>query len=520
MRWRSHHVRWRAAVTGVSIALLATVSGCSSDASTITPTPTTSTPMPTSSIAWRSCGKQLDCATVTVPLDWANPGGATIPLSVIRHRASKPNQRIGTIFANPGGPGDTGVGLIRAGGDELDTWGEGRFDWISWDPRGTYGSSPVNCFISSDAEARFWNGATIPSTAAESQAFTERTTELARRCGEAMGPTLSHISTTDTVRDMEALRAQLGEETITYVGLSYGTLIGQMYASMFPEHVRAMMLDGIVDPVAYSASAESRVANSVSSTDEVFAQFLSTCDTAGPARCALAGHGESAASRVARLFGEVRKSPIPAPRASPPGVLTYGDLQVSSFAPLRDPALWPAYATQLNAAIEGDASALVTSARLSTSPAAWNEVTKSAAISCLDSPASRPVDQWPSVIGDLAKRSPLAGSTQGWWLWAPCASNWPAHSDDRFTGPWTAQTAAPILLIGTRYDPNTSYANAVRSERLLGNAVLLTHNGYGHLSTKDHSTCIEKWRVKYLVNLETPPRGTICQADSKPFFGE
>ena len=76
------------------------------------------------------------------------------------------------------------------------------------------------------------------------------------------------------------------------------------------------------------------------------------------------------------------------------------------------------------------------------------------------------------------------------------------------------------MLIGTRYDPNTSYENAVRSERLLGNAVLLTHDGYGHLSTKDHSTCIEKWRVKYLVNVETPARGTVCQADSKPFFGE
>lgn len=147
----------------------------------------------------------------------------------------------------------------------------------------------------------------------------------------------------------------------------------------------------------------------------------------------------------------------------------------------------------------------------------WAEATKSSAISCLDGPASKPVGDWPTVIGELVAISTMGGPVQEWWLWAPCASNWPARSDDRYTGPWNAKTEVPILLIGTRYDPNTAYANAVRSENLLGNAVLLTHAGYGHLSFQDPSACIEAARPRYLVDLELPERGTVCRADQKPF---
>lgn len=509
------------AVVAVTLALAVLAAACGGAADTTSPTTgttgTTAAPRPAEPIGWTGCGARLECARVPVPLDWSDPGGATIDLAVIRHLASRPDQRIGTIFADPGGPGDTGVGLIRNAGDELDTWGEGRFDWVGWDPRGTYASSPVDCFRSEADAAAFWQGAAVPSNPTESAAYARRTEDLARRCGEVMGPVLSHISTTDTVRDLDALRAGIGEETITYVGLSYGTLIGQLYANLFPQHVRAMLLDGIVDPVASTAGAEARAANSVSSTDEVFDQFLATCDAAGPGRCALAGHGETAKQRVDRLFERARQAPIPAPTATPPGELTSSDLQVSAFAPLRDPKLWPTYAEQLNAAADGDGSALRDAAQQMQTPTALNEATKSSAISCLDGPATEPVAAWPTVIEDLTKASRVAGAAQGWWLWAPCASNWPARSDDRYTGPWNARTAVPILLIGTRYDPNTGYQNAVRSQQLLGNAVLLTHQGYGHLSTQDPSRCVEAARVRYLVDLTPPPPDTVCAADQQPF---
>ena len=211
---------------------------------------------------------------VPVPLDWAKPNGTKIELAVIRHLASRPQQRIGSMFVNPGGPGQSGYELVANSGQDFDEWGGGRFDVVSWDPRGTNRSSPVECFTSQAAEDRFWAGVFVPITPAESASYQRKTVELARRCGEVSGALLSHITTTDTARDLDALRALVGDRKITYVGLSYGSMIGQIYANLFPGRVRAMMLDGIVDAVDYTTSAEANIGNSVSSADEVFAQFL------------------------------------------------------------------------------------------------------------------------------------------------------------------------------------------------------------------------------------------------------
>ena len=278
-----------------------------------------------------------------------------------------------------------------------------------------------------------------------------------------MGELLSHISTADTARDLDRLRELSGEDQLTYVGFSYGGMLGQTFANMFPERVRAMMLDGIVDAVEYTASAEARAANNASSTDEVFDAFAELCDEAGPSRCALAGHpGQTAAQRVDQLFETLRTGTIPAPNADPPGDLVYSDLQLSSFSNLRNPNLWPAWAEQLNAAADGDASQLKTDAQQWQAPKSWAESTKSAAVSCLDGPAGVSSTDWPTVIPELDQISRWEGAIQGWWLWAPCASNWPAHGDDRYAGPWDATTETPILVIGTLHDPNTGYQNAQR----------------------------------------------------------
>ena len=146
----------------------------------------------------------------------------------------------------------------------------------------------------------------------------------------------------------------------------------------------------------------------------------------GPTACALAGHpGQTAAQRVDQLFDTLRRAPIPAPNADPPGELVYSDLQLSSFSRLRNPDLWPAWAEQLNAAADGDASELKTQARPVADAPRWAESTKSSAISCLDGPGRGPSTDWPTVIP--TSRDQQVGAIQGWWLWAPCASNWPAH---------------------------------------------------------------------------------------------
>ncbi len=472
-------------------------------------------------IAWRPCGHQLQCARVRVPLNWAQPGAGTISLAVIRHLTSRPRQRIGSLFFNPGGPGVSGVDTLRSAGAGLDTFGLGRFDVISWDPRGTGASSHVRCFATERQQTRFWGGASVPITRAQELRYQPKTVAFAQRCGALTRTLLAHVSTEDTARDLDYLRRLLGEPRLSYLGWSYGSFLGETYANLFPRRVRAMVLDGIIDPVPYTQGREASLANTMAPIDGVFTKFESLCQSAGPARCALAGHGPVSA-RVNRLLARLRHASIPAPQATPPVRLTYADALTAIFAQLRDPAVWPQFAAQLNAAANGDGSALEVPARAFKTPAGRAALVPSVAIGCADSPARERPRAWPRVINRLTGVSRLLGPVLGWWLWAPCAS-WPARSAERYTGPWNAPTAKPILVIGTRFDPNTSYANARRVARRLGNAVLLTHDGYGHVSVSDPSACVDATIGRYLTRLVAPRGGAVCRSDRQPFdpaFGE
>jgi pimeloyl-ACP methyl ester carboxylesterase len=474
-------------------------------------------------IAWGVCdppGPDLQCATIRVPLDWDRPNGRTIRLALIRHLASRPEERIGTLFMNPGGPAESGVGILGGDPEGFDAFGGGRFDVVSWDPRGTNASTRVRCFRDQGSQERFLAGRVVPTTKAASERFARKTAALERRCGEISGWLLPHISTADTARDLDHLRVLLGEEKLNYLGLSYGTLIGQTYANLFPDRVRAMVLMGLIDAPKAVRGAEARSANESDSADEVFDQFLTLCDQAGPERCALAGGRHTAAERVNRLIARTRREPIPAPAVLPPLLspieLSYGDLLVSQFQPMRSPRTWPDNAANLLSAMRGDGSALQSGASGFNTPAGWAGATTSAAISCADAPARRKLRAWPSVIKRLVRVGRLEGRAEGWWRWATCAAS-PVLGEDNYRGPWDAATPNPILLINSRYDPNTGYANAVRAEQYLGNAVLLTHQGYGHLSFQNPSACVDQAMVDYVTELITPPRGTVCQSDQQPF---
>ena len=474
-------------------------------------------------ITWAACGPQLECASVPVPLDWAHPNGPTIALAVARHLASHPEQRIGSLFVNPGGPGDSGVSEVAGRGQDLDAMTGGRFDIVGWDIRGGAGASaPVRCFADAGERAAFWQDLPVPTTRAEQRRYLAKTIALARRCGEQNGELLAHISTADTARDLDYLRRLVGDRQLTYFGESFGTLIGQTYANLFPRRVRAMALDGLIDPVASAAGTEAVAASGLADTDRVFHQFLRLCQAAGPDRCALAGHGP-VAPRVNQLLNQLRQAPIPAPSADPPGELTYGEaLTALKLAGLPDPSLWPVAAAALEEAIQGDASLAETIARGATTDQVrmlFQE--QGAALVCADSPARHPASAWLRVVDRLEDISRIGGPIVGWQL-APCAS-WPTSSASRYTGPWNATTRNPILVIGNRFDPNTPLRNARLAARRLGNAVLLTHDGYGHLSQRDPSTCVMQATGTYLINLTTPPPGTVCPSDRLPFdpdFGQ
>jgi pimeloyl-ACP methyl ester carboxylesterase len=191
-------------------------------------------------------------------------------------------------------------------------------------------------------------------------------------------------------------------------------------------------------------------------------------------------------------------------------------LSALKLAGLPDPALWPVSAAVLEADIQGDGSAIEDIARGATSDQVRMLLREQGvALICADSPARHPASAWPRVVDRLEAVSRIGGPVVG-WINAPCAS-WPTPSADRYTGPWTATTKHPILVIGTRFDPRTPLRNARRAARRLGNAVLLTHDGYGHLSRRDPSTWVMQATGSYLVDLTIPPRGTVCPSDHLPF---
>ena len=510
----SHVVRYRVLVlvAGVCALLLVEASAAGSFARPAPASPRTAG----AGIAWHSCGRRLQCARVRVPLDWAHPHGPKISLAVVRYRASRPQSRIGSLFMNFGGPGVAGVATVRAEGAESDERARGRFDIVGWDPRGTGASTHVRCFADEASMARFWGPDwTIPTTPAASRRYVPKTVAYVRRCAARSGRLLAHTSTADTVRDLDYLRSLVGDRRLNYYGESYGTFLGQTYANMFPRRVRSMVLDSVVDPVPFTRSVQAAIANNEADSDLVFGKFQSLCQRAGPAKCTLAGHGPAAA-RVAALLARLRRGPIPAPSAPPPHQLSYSDTLIAAWLALGTPAAWPQFATGLDQAANGDGSALETTVS-DAKPVFQNALVPATALQCADKPLPSPgaVRAWPTVIGRLTRNN-LVAPVDGWFLWAPCAS-WRTANADRYSGPWNATTDNPILVLSNRYDPRTAYANARIAARRLGNAVLLTNDGYGHTTPSDSSTCITKAVGRYLTTLATPPRGTVCQPDRRPF---
>ena len=473
---------------------------------------------PAAGIQWTPCGDRLECATVAVPLDWSRPHGQTISLAVMRHLATDPAHRIGSLLVNPGGPGDSGVDEIATRGAHLDALTGGRFDVVGWDPRGSHRSAPVSCFATAADRAAFWGDVIVPTTRADERRYLAKTVALAKRCGQRNGALLEHISMADQVRDLDHLRQLVGDRKLTFFGQSNGTLMGQTYANMFPGRVRAMALDGIVDPIVYRHGLAAALATGLTDTDLVWSKFLSLCEAAGPDRCALAGHGPVAA-RVDAFLARLRRAPID----TAAGPLTYGELLAAAkFNVPASPADWPQTAAALELALEGDATILKQLTGDLTSDAVRLAFEQNTALTCADAPSRQTAAQWPAVVHRLTRISRIGGGAFGWIIGAPCAS-WPTHSATRYDGPFDRHTGTPILRINMRYEANTPLVSARIAERRLGNAVLLVQDGYGHLIASDPSACVDAALGAYLVHLRTPARGTRCASDHVPFdpaFGQ
>jgi pimeloyl-ACP methyl ester carboxylesterase len=473
-------------------------------------------------LSWAPCPAQrgFECATAKVPLDHRNPGGATIELAVIRRRAGDPSRRIGTLFLNPGGPG-ANKSLLPPVYDVLPDAVRGRFDVVTWDPRGFGDSTSVQCFASQAAEDRFLAGVglagdTFPVGSVQTARWIQRYAAFGRQCDRRNGTLLRHISTAESARDMDLLRQAVGDSQLTYYGQSYGTILGSTYANVFPARVRAMILGSNMNPPAWVGRAQGAFTDAASFLPTFLRQrsdmgarktlnaFLDLCGRTSRARCAFsAGSAAATRAKFAALLRRLRSG-------TSGGNPSYADVVSTLGAGLYNVGGWGELGTTLQRLWRNRSISRAAVSAAGPSPgteATYGSFGQFLGNVCGESPNPRSA-VFPGIDAFAFGRSgPISG---GWtWLAEPCAT-WPATAAARYAGPFNRRTANPVLVIGITHDPATPYENAVAMSRLLARARLLTVDGYGHGTFGQIRPCMIGHVTRYLIEKVLPPRGTRC----------
>jgi pimeloyl-ACP methyl ester carboxylesterase len=336
------------------------------------------------------------------------------------------------------------------------------------------------------------------------------------------------MSTANVARDMEQLRRALGDRALNFYGASYGSYLGNVYANLFPDRVRALVFDSVVDPVAWATGrGDGSTApvylreGSDRGADATLGQFLQLCEQGGP-RCSFssAAPGGSPGRKLEELLAQAKREPIVVPTSEGTEAVTYAQIVGLVLQHLQDPETWTDLADTLQALSEASqatagagATSALAGAGQEVATGYDNELESLLAVTCSDSTEPRDPSAWSRAAGE-ADRAGLFGSAWA-YLSEPCAT-WPADDPDRYAGPFTAHTAAPVLIIGTRFDPATWYGNAKTVARQLPASRLLTIDGWGHVAL-GRSSCVSAHLAQYLISGTLPPAGTVCTPDSRPF---
>jgi pimeloyl-ACP methyl ester carboxylesterase len=456
---------------------------------------------------------RLECATLSVPLDYADPDGEQITIGLNRLPARNPSQRIGSLIFNPGGPGGAGSipvaqqarGMLVFTDAVLD-----HFDVIGMDPRGTGMSTPVRC------DPDVWNEyvSRFPQDEAGFADLRAHTQAVGESCLRLTGPLLGHLDTVSAARDLERVRLALGGEPLTYLGLSYGTELGATYAQLFPDTIRVMALDGALD---HAQRPLAMLDNEARAYENELERFAAWCDET--ATCAL--HGQDVLAVYDALVATADESPIPAPGCAEPGFCQAGvtgeDIRFAVQGLLLfthpTPAFglpgWEGLAKALAAAQAGDASAFGSYRAQSEADPNYAGL----AIECAD---------WDTDIAtydDLAAHETFAriiaphsqGATQTWTVLTGCMG-WPVPAANP-PAPWHVEGTPPILIVNATYDPSTAYVWAQLMREQIADSVLLTRIGDGHTSYLLPGESQTRDAIDhYLLTGETPPPNTVYES--------
>jgi pimeloyl-ACP methyl ester carboxylesterase len=497
----------RRAVAALALTLL--VTACSAaPAQKAAPEPSTLAQYYRQHLDWHSCDNGFQCARLLVPFDYAHPGTSRFSLPVVKLPAAEPGQRIGALVVNPGGPGGSGVQYALGARSEFPQAALDRFDIVGIDPRGVAGSEPaLHCMTGPQLDTYLATNE-MPASQAQLNQVVTQARLYAARCQQNSRKLLPHVSTKNAARDLDVLRAALGEPRLTFLGKSYGTYLGAWYAQLFPHRVRALVLDGAVDPATAAVQADLVQAEGFQAA---FGSFTAWClARAGcPLRTGPATTADQAAAKLRALLVRANSRPLTSRLGT--GQVADGALLLNGVAAgLYSKSTWPDLRAGLASAFDGDGTVLLQLANLllerNPDGTYSNLVDANAAISCVDKPWPRSLSSWRAAASAAARAAPLFGAPIVWGN-LPCAY-WPVPSD-----PLPALTAAgapPILVVGTTRDPATPYRSAKALTRDLDSGVLLGWNGDGHTAYGEGSACVDTIVNNYLLSLKVPRSGTVC----------
>ncbi|MFE0738874.1 alpha/beta hydrolase [Streptomyces sp. NPDC058855] len=517
----------RAALLAVTAVLLA--AGCSDgDGGPATPSRQSGTGVPPSLLtqkpAWAPCpppspaegggdapsplpgGTAWECAFVETPLDWSRPEGETIELALIRARARDSSRRIGSLVFNFGGPGGSGVTGLPGFAEKFEAL-RGRYDLVSFDPRGVGRSDPVECATDKELDA-YYALDFSPDDQAEERVLSDAQKKYAAGCEKDAGGALAHVGTESAARDLDLVRQVLGDRKLHYFGISYGTELGGVYAHLFPKNVGRAVFDAVVDP---DAGVEDGALGQAKGFQLALDNFAQDCVDRGD-ECALPGGSVAEIEAgITRLLTALDKKPIAGigERRLTQTQATNGIAQA-----LYSKEFWPYLEQGLDAADGGDGAlllALSDSMNGRGQNGSYSNIqAANTAINCVDFKERYTLGQTRERLAAFREASPVFGDFMGWSL-ANC-SHWPVP------GRWdhpdvSAPGAAPVLVIGTTGDPATPFEGARAMAKALGKGVgvELTFEGEGHGAYNSGNACVKKAVDGYLLDGKVPASGTVCR---------
>jgi pimeloyl-ACP methyl ester carboxylesterase len=451
---------------------------------------------------WKSCGGVLQCTELSVPMDYANPGGDTMTLSLNKRPGAK--NAAGSLLVNPGGPGASGLEIVRDAvpmmfGQKL----QRGFDVIGFDPRGVGSSTPVKCENPEEQDAsraEQFDATTDEGLAAMRKASAGYAALCAERTGEALG----FVDTVSAARDMDVMRAALGDKQLNYLGYSYGTSLGAHYAQLFPQNVGRLVLDGALDPTL--DNNDITMGQAVGFEHEIRA-YMQDCLDSGD--CPFTGELEDALDQLRELFDSVEANPMVSSDGRRVPIIDF----VNGFIiPLYDNSTWPMLTEGLRNAIAGNVDDILYFADLSAGRESDGSYTGNGtaaftSINCLDYPMDAGIPAMRAEAEALVEAAPTIGK---YLAYGPVGcQDWKYPATGK-PGELTAKGAAPIVVIGTTGDPATPYAWSQSLAEQLESASLVTFEGHGHTAYGRSNGCISDAVESYFLDGTVPADGLRC----------